>query len=62
MGHAAWASSPDTPLASSLEKAREFSSAPYTDRVTPPRYLRPGDVCALEVEKLGILENPVAAA
>lgn len=28
----------------------------------PPRYLRPGDVCALEIERLGILENPVAAA
>lgn len=28
----------------------------------PPRYLRPGDVCALEIEKLGILENPVVAS
>lgn len=28
----------------------------------PPRYLQPGDVCALAIEKLGVLENPVAAA
>ena len=28
----------------------------------PPRYLRPGDVCTLEIERLGVLENPVAAA
>ena len=28
----------------------------------PPRFLRPGDVCNLTIEKLGTLENPVAAA
>jgi len=28
----------------------------------PPRYLKPGDVCTLEIERLGTLENPVAAA
>jgi acylpyruvate hydrolase len=28
----------------------------------PPRYLKPGDVCTLEIERLGVLENPVAAA
>ncbi len=28
----------------------------------PPRYLQPGDVCTLAIEKLGTLENPVAAA
>ena len=28
----------------------------------PPRYLKPGDVCTLAIEKLGTLENPVAAA
>lgn len=30
--------------------------------MTPPRYLRPGDVCALEIERLGVLENPVVSA
>ena len=25
----------------------------------PPRWLRPGDVVRVEIEKIGILENPV---
>ena len=28
----------------------------------PPRYLQPGDVCTLAIEKLGTLENPIAAS
>jgi 2-keto-4-pentenoate hydratase/2-oxohepta-3-ene-1,7-dioic acid hydratase in catechol pathway len=28
---------------------------------TPPRWLRPGDVVRVEIEKIGVLENPVAA-
>jgi len=28
---------------------------------TPPRWLRPGDVVRVEVEKVGVLENPVVA-
>jgi 2-keto-4-pentenoate hydratase/2-oxohepta-3-ene-1,7-dioic acid hydratase in catechol pathway len=28
---------------------------------TPPRYLRPGDVCEIEVERIGTLRNPVVA-
>ncbi len=28
----------------------------------PPRYLKSGDVCTLEIARLGTLENPVAAA
>jgi acylpyruvate hydrolase len=27
----------------------------------PPRYLKPGDVVRIEIEKLGVLENPVVA-
>jgi 2-keto-4-pentenoate hydratase/2-oxohepta-3-ene-1,7-dioic acid hydratase in catechol pathway len=27
----------------------------------PPRFLRPGDVVRIEIEKLGVLENPVVA-
>ena len=27
---------------------------------TPPRWLRPGDVVRIEIEKVGALENPVA--
>jgi acylpyruvate hydrolase len=27
---------------------------------TPPRWLRPGDVVRIEIEKVGVLENPVA--
>lgn len=27
----------------------------------PPRFLKPGDVCALEIDRIGRLENPVAA-
>ena len=28
----------------------------------PPRFLQPGDVCRLEIERIGTLENPVADA
>ena len=28
---------------------------------TPPRYLRPGDVVRIEIERIGALENPVVA-
>ncbi len=28
---------------------------------TPPRWLRPGDVVRIEIEKVGVLENPVVA-
>jgi acylpyruvate hydrolase len=28
---------------------------------TPPRWLRPGDVVRIEIEKIGVLENPVVA-
>lgn len=28
---------------------------------TPPRFLKPGDVVRIEIEKLGVLENPVTA-
>jgi len=28
---------------------------------TPPRYLRPGEVCEVEIEGIGILRNPVVA-
>jgi 2-keto-4-pentenoate hydratase/2-oxohepta-3-ene-1,7-dioic acid hydratase in catechol pathway len=28
---------------------------------TPPRWLRPGDVVRVEIEKVGVLENPVVA-
>jgi 2-keto-4-pentenoate hydratase/2-oxohepta-3-ene-1,7-dioic acid hydratase in catechol pathway len=27
----------------------------------PPEFLRPGDVCSIEIDKLGVLTNPVAA-
>jgi len=27
----------------------------------PPVFMKPGDVCEIEIEKLGILRNPVAA-
>ena len=27
----------------------------------PPRFLRPGDVCEIEIEGIGPLRNPVAA-
>jgi acylpyruvate hydrolase len=30
--------------------------------LNPPRFLQPGDFCTLAIEKLGVLENPVAAA
>jgi acylpyruvate hydrolase len=26
---------------------------------TPPNWLKPGDVCEIEIEKIGILRNPV---
>lgn len=29
---------------------------------TPPRFLRPGDVCEVSVERVGVLRNPVALA
>jgi 2-keto-4-pentenoate hydratase/2-oxohepta-3-ene-1,7-dioic acid hydratase in catechol pathway len=29
---------------------------------TPPRFLRPGDVVRIEIDGLGVLENPVVAA
>jgi 2-keto-4-pentenoate hydratase/2-oxohepta-3-ene-1,7-dioic acid hydratase in catechol pathway len=28
---------------------------------TPPRWLRPGDVVRIEIERVGVLANPVAA-
>jgi acylpyruvate hydrolase len=28
---------------------------------TPPRFLKPGDIVRIEIEKLGVLENPVVA-
>jgi 2-keto-4-pentenoate hydratase/2-oxohepta-3-ene-1,7-dioic acid hydratase in catechol pathway len=28
----------------------------------PPRWLRPGDVCEVEIEGVGVLRNPVVAA
>jgi 2-keto-4-pentenoate hydratase/2-oxohepta-3-ene-1,7-dioic acid hydratase in catechol pathway len=28
---------------------------------TPPRWLRPGDVVRIEIEQVGVLENPVVA-
>ena len=28
---------------------------------TPPRWLRPGDLVRIEIEKVGVLENPVVA-
>ena len=28
---------------------------------TPPRYLKPGETVRIEIEKVGVLENPVAA-
>ena len=31
------------------------------DARTPPRYLRPGDTCAVEIERIGTLRNPVVA-
>jgi acylpyruvate hydrolase len=30
--------------------------------LNPPRFLQPGDFCTLAIERLGVLENPVAAA
>jgi len=27
----------------------------------PPRWLHPGDVVRIEIEKIGVLENPVVA-
>jgi acylpyruvate hydrolase len=29
---------------------------------TPPVWLRPGDVCEIEIEKIGVLSNPIVAA
>lgn len=29
---------------------------------TPPRFLRPGDVCEVEIDQIGTLRNPVVAA
>jgi len=29
---------------------------------TPPIFLKPGDVVEIEIEKLGVLRNPVVAA
>ena len=29
---------------------------------TPPRYLQPGETVCVEIEKIGVLENPVIAA
>jgi 2-keto-4-pentenoate hydratase/2-oxohepta-3-ene-1,7-dioic acid hydratase in catechol pathway len=26
---------------------------------TPPRWLKPGDICEVEVEGVGVLRNPV---
>jgi acylpyruvate hydrolase len=31
------------------------------DARTPPRWLRPGDVVRVEIERVGVLENPVVA-
>jgi len=29
--------------------------------MNPPRYLAPGDVVEIEIEKIGVLTNPVVA-
>jgi 2-keto-4-pentenoate hydratase/2-oxohepta-3-ene-1,7-dioic acid hydratase in catechol pathway len=33
------------------------SGVGYTRK--PPLFLKPGDICSVEIEKIGILENPV---